>query len=167
MEVLDKKIKSALSKEIEEPYTYERAIKSALYKKSKNNIKYYIKRVIIIIISILSTLIGSFGVYAATGGKIEGLPALDWLGNKFSEQYEEYKQPVENQVVAFGETSVELTSTMCNEGITILEFDVKLSKEDYNNLRLGKTAYTEEFYNKTKEYKEYAKQKVIMKLMRY
>ena len=103
MDVLDKKIKSVLSKEIEEPYTYERAIKRALYKKNKNNIKYYIKRVIIIIISILSTLIGSFGVYAATGGKIEGIPVLDWLGNKFSEQYEEYKQPVENQVVAFGE----------------------------------------------------------------
>lgn len=164
MDVLDKKIKSALSKEIEEPYTYERAIKRALYKKNKKNIKYYLKRAIIIIISILSTLIGSFGVYAATGGKIDGIPALDWLGNKFSEKYAEYKQPVENQVVAFGETSVELTSTMCNEGITILEFDVKLSKEDYNNLKLGETAYTEEFYNKIQEYKEYTKQKMIKRI---
>ncbi len=164
MDVLDKKIKSALLKEIEEPYTYERAIKIALYKKSKNDIKYYVKRAIIIIISILSTLIGSFGVYAATGGEIEGIPVLDWLGNKFSEKYAEYKLPVENQVVAFGETSVELASTMCDEGITILEFDVKLSQKDYNNLKLGETAYTEEFYNKTQEYKEEAKQKMIKRI---
>ena len=154
MDVLDKKIKTALSKEIEEPYTYERTIKTALYKNKYYGIKNYIKKAIIIIASILSTLVGTFSVYAATGGKIEGIPAFDWLGLKFSEQYVKYKQPVENQKVAFGETSVELTSTMCSEGITILEFDVKLSQEDYNNLRLNETLYTEENYNSVQETKE-------------
>lgn len=164
MDLLDKKIKSVLSKEIEEPYTYERTIKRALYKKSKNNIKYYIKRVIIIITSILSTLIGSFGVYAATGGKIEGIPALDWLGLKFSDKYVEYKQPVENQVLAFENTSVELVSTLCNEGLTILEFDVKLSEEDYQKLKIDESVITDEFLQQMEEIKGKSKDKVIRDL---
>ena len=104
MEVLDKKIKMALSKDIEEPYTYERAIKKALYKNKNYGIKHYIKKAIIIIVSILSTLVGTFSVYAATGGKIGGMPAFDWIGLKFSEQYVEYKQPVENQVFSNANT---------------------------------------------------------------
>ncbi len=164
MDVLDKMIKSALSKEIEEPYTYERTIKKALYINKKHKLKNYIKQAIIVIISTITTLIGTFSVYAVSGGKIEGIPAMDWLGIKFSDKYIEYKQPVENQVVAFGDTSVELTSTMCSEGITILEFNVKLSQEDYNNLRLGETAYTEEFYNQIQEDKEKAKQKMIKRI---
>lgn len=40
---------------------------------------------------------GTFGVYALTGGKIEGIPATDWLGIKFSSKYVDYKQPVENK----------------------------------------------------------------------
>ena len=164
MDVLDKMIKNALSKEIEEPYTYERAIKKALYINKKHKLKSYIKQAIIVIISTITTLIGSFSVYAVSGGKIEGIPAMDWLGIKFSDKYVEYKQPVENQVVAFGDTSVELTSTMCSEGITILEFNIKLSQEDYNNLKLGETAYTEEFNNQIQAYKEEAKQKMIKRI---
>lgn len=164
MDVLDKMIKSALSKEIEEPYTYERTIKKALYIKKKYKIRNYIKQAIIVIISTITTLIGTFSVYAVSGGKIEGIPAMDWLGIKFSDKYLEYKQPVENQIVAFGDTSVELTSTMCSEGITILEFNIKLSQEDYNNLRLGETAYTEEFNNQIQAYKEDAKQKMIKRI---
>lgn len=164
MDILDKKIKKALSKEIEEPYTYEEIIKKALYENKKYNFKDYLKKAIIFIISIISTTVGTFGVYAVSGGKIEGIPALDWLGIKFSDHYAEYKQLVENQVVAFGDTTVEFSSTMCNEGITILEFDVKLSKEDYNNFKIGQTIYTEEFYNKIQEYKEEARQNMIKKI---
>ena len=67
MDVLDKKIKSALSKEIEEPYTYERTIKKALYKNKHYGIKHYIKKVIIIITSILTTILGTFSVYVVAG----------------------------------------------------------------------------------------------------
>lgn len=164
MEVLDKKIKMALSKEIEEPYTYERAIKKALYKNKNYGIKHYIKKAIIIIASILSTLVGTFSVYAATGGKIGGMPAFDWIGLKFSEQYVEYKQPVENQVLAFENTSVELVSTLCNEGLTILEFDVKLSEEDYKKLKIDESVITDEFLQQMEETKEKAKDDVIRKL---
>ena len=164
MEVLDKKIKMALSKEVEEPYTYERTIKKALYKNKNYGIKHYIKKAIIIIASILSTLAGTFGVYAATGGKIEGMPAFDWIGLKFSEQYVEYKQPVENQVLAFENTSVELVSTLCNEGLTILEFDVKLSEEDYKKLKIDESVITDEFLQQMEETKEKAKDEAIKKL---
>lgn len=164
MEVLDKKIKMALSKDIEEPYTYERAIKKALYKNKNYGIKHYIKKAIIIIVSILSTLVGTFSVYAATGGKIGGMPAFDWIGLKFSEQYIEYKQPVENQVLAFENTSVELVSTLCNEGLTILEFDVKLSEEDYKKLKIDESVITDEFLQQMEETKEKAKDEAIKKL---
>lgn len=164
MEVLDKKIKMALSKDIEEPYTYERAIKKALYKNKNYGIKHYIKKAIIIIASILSTLVGTFSVYAATGGKIGGMPAFDWIGLKFSEQYVEYKQPVENQVLAFENTSVELVSTLCNEGLTILEFDVKLSEEDYKKLKIDESVITDEFLQQMEETKEKAKDEAIKKL---
>lgn len=164
MEVLDKKIKMALSKEIEEPYTYERAIKKALYKNKNYGIKHYIKKVIIIIASILSTLVGTFSVYAATGGKIGGMPAFDWIGLKFSEQYVEYKQPVENQILAFENTSVELVSTLCNEGLTILEFDVKLSEEDYKKLKIDESVITDEFLQQMEEMKKKTKDEIIGEL---
>lgn len=164
MEVLDKKIKMALSKEIEEPYTYERAIKKALYKNKNYGIKHYIKKVIIIIASILSTLVGTFSVYAATGGKIGGMPAFDWIGLKFSEQYVEYKQPVENQILAFENTSVELVSTLCNEGLTILEFDVKLSEEDYKKLKIDESVITDEFLQQMEEMKKKTKNEIIGEL---
>ncbi len=164
MEVLDKKIKMALSKEIEEPYTYERTIKKALYKNKNYGIKHYIKKVIIIIASILSTLVGTFSVYAATGGKIGGMPAFDWIGLKFSEQYVEYKQPVENQILAFENTSVELVSTLCNEGLTILEFDVKLSEEDYKKLKIDESVITDEFLQQMEEMKKKTKDEIIGEL---
>lgn len=117
-----------------------------------------------IIISALTTIIGTFGVYAATGGKIEGIPATDWLGIKFSDKYVEYKQPVENQIIAFEDTTVELTSTVCNEGITILEFNLKLSEEDYKKLRLGENVITEEYLQLQEENKSKIKDNVIYKL---
>lgn len=78
MDVLDKMIKSALSKEIEEPYTYERTIKKALYINKKHKIRNYIKQAIIVIISTITTLIGTFSVYAVSGGKLRGF--LLWIG---------------------------------------------------------------------------------------
>lgn len=92
-------------------------------------------------------------MYAATGGKIEGIPATDWLGIKFSDKYVEYKQPVENQVLAFKNTSVELVSTLCNEGLTILEFDVKLSEEDYQKLKIDESVITDEYLQQMEEIK--------------
>ena len=127
-------IKSVCQNDIDIPIKIQNRINHTLENKRKN--KPYFRNFIAAILSILGTLVGTFCVYAATGGTIDGIPATDWLGIKFSNQYIEYKQLVENQVVAFGNTSVELTSTLCSEGITILEFDVKLSEEDYKKLKI-------------------------------
>lgn len=136
-------IKSVCQNDIDIPIKIQNRIKYTLQNKRKS--KNYLRNFIMTILSIIGTLIGSFCVYAATGGTIEGIPATDWLGIKFSSQYVEYKQPVENQIAAFGDTSVELTSTLCNEGITILEFDVKLSEEDYKKLKIGENVLTDEY----------------------
>lgn len=131
--------------------------------KTKNGTHHF-RRIITVIISAIFTIIGSFGVYAATGGKIEGIPATDWLGIKFSDKYVDYKQPVENQIIAFEDTSVELTSTVCNEGITILEFNLKLSEEDYKKLRLGENIITDEYLKLQEENKAKLKDKIISNL---
>lgn len=162
MEPIEEIIKLVCENEIQIPNKIEKRIQYTLQNKRKP--KHYLRNFITTILSILGTLVGTFCVYAATGGTIEGIPAADWFGIKFSSQYVEYKQPVENQVAAFGDTSVELTSTLCSEGITILEFDVKLSQEDYNNFQLGKTADTEGFYQKMQELKEHEKQHLMKRI---
>ena len=122
------------------------------------------KRVAVAVMTLLTTIVGTFGVYAATGGKIEGIPAADWLGIRFSNKYLEYKQPVENQILAFEDTTVELTSTVCNEGITILEFNIKLSKEDYKKLKLGENIITDEYLQLQEEAKNKLRDRVIFEL---
>ena len=164
MDYLDLKIKEDLSKNIKEPYSYEMSIKRALYNKKNKGMGYYIRKIIIIVTSIISTLIGSFSVYAVTGGKIEGIPAMDWLGLKFSDSYVEYKQPVENQVLAYDNSSVELVSTLCNEGLTILEFNIKLSEEDYQKLKIGESVLTDEFLEQINDLKSKTKDRVINEL---
>lgn len=76
----------------------------------------------------------------------------------------EYKQPVENQIIAFENTTVELTSTVCNEGITILEFNLKLSEEDYEKLRLGENVITDEYLQLQEENKAKIRDNVIYRL---
>jgi len=76
----------------------------------------------------------------------------------------EYKQPVENQIIAYENTTVELTSTVCNEGITILEFNLKLSKEDYKKLRLDENVITDEYLQLQEENKAKIRDNVIYRL---
>ena len=40
--------------------------------------------------------------------------------NKFSDQYEEYKVNVEGQELVNNETTIDLVSTACDDGYTIL-----------------------------------------------
>ncbi|MDO4202615.1 MAG: hypothetical protein Q4D25_10960 [Bacteroidales bacterium] len=164
MDYIDLKIKEDLSKTIDEPYSYENSIKKALYRKRNKTLAYFIKKFILLLTSISSMLVGTFSVYAVTGGKIEGIPAMDWLGLKFSDSYIEYKKPVENQVLAFEDTSVELVSTICNEGLTILEFNVKLSEEDYKKLKIGESVLTNEYLEQMNDLKSKTKDRVLNEL---
>lgn len=160
-------IKSISKNDIDIPIKVQKGIDYALENKTRNyNWRHYLRKAIIAILSILTTLIGSASVYAIAGGKIEGIPAMDWFGTKFSSKYVEYKQAVENQVIAFENTSVELTSTLCNEGITILEFNIKLSEEDYKKLEIGESVITEEYLKLQEENKSKAKDKAITELKR-
>lgn len=140
---IDDQIILDLSKDIKIPYSYEIAIKTALNKKRKITPMMVIRSIIIWIATILGLFCGSFGVYAVTGGTIEGVPAIDWLGIKFSSEYTEYKEEVHEEIKTYNETSVELTGTLASDYVTVLEFDVKLSEEDKQYLRLGEDLFTE------------------------
>lgn len=159
-------IRNVSENHIEVPVKIQNRINYTLKYKNKNKRKetHYLRNFITAMISIFSTIIGTFAVYAATGGTIDGIPATDWLGIKFSNKYVEYKQPVENQVLAFENTSVELVSTLCNEGLTILEFDVKLSEEDYQKLKIDESVITDEFLQQMEEIKGKSKDNAIREL---
>lgn len=88
-----------------------------------------------------------FGVYAVCGGTIEGKSVLEWLEIKFGDEYENYKVGVEGQEIGNNETNIKLTGTVCDEGFTVLEFDVKLSDSDKEKLNLGEKMLTEEYMN--------------------
>lgn len=114
-----------------------------------NKLKRYpiMKKTISIVASLILIIIGTMGVYAACGGTINGKPIIEWLGIKFSDKYEEYKVDVQNQEISNNETSISLVGTVCDEGFTILEFDVRLSDDDKEKLKIGEPVLTEEYIN--------------------
>lgn len=101
----------------------------------------------VFLITLLVGTILSGVVYAVCEVPINGKPIIEWLGIKFSENYEEYRVDVQNQEISSNETSISLTGTVCDEGFTILEFDVKLSDTDKEKLKIGKPILTEEYIN--------------------
>lgn len=136
---------------IDIPPKVEYRIQYTLKNKNKNKWSYHIRKAITILASIIVVFMGSVSVYAAFGGTIGGKPIMEWIGIKFSDEYEDYKVDVEDQEITFNETKIDLTSTVCDEGFTILEFDVKLSKEDKEYLRLGESIVTDEDIQQAKE----------------
>ena len=145
MNNIDELLKIASHKEVIIPPKIEYRIQNTLRNKKRNtsNWRYLMKKFISVIISIIGILIGSITVYAVAGGKISGKPVFEWIGVKVTDQYEEYRVE-EKQELAYGETKIDLVSSMCDDGITILEFVVKLSEKDREYLRLDKSIVTEE-----------------------
>ncbi|MBR6034355.1 MAG: DUF4179 domain-containing protein [Clostridia bacterium] len=86
-----------------------------------------IRKTLIAISTALALLIGSGAVYAAFGGTIFGRPALEYLGITFSDEYEEYVVPVENQSVENDKVKLSLVSTVCDDGFIVLNFNLKNS----------------------------------------
>lgn len=100
----------------------------------------------------ITILTGAIGIAANIGGT-EIMPILNWLGiNIPKEEYQKYKVQVENIGVAAEETSINLASTMCVDGFTVLEFDVHLSQEDKECLRIGEKLYSDEEIEEQKKY---------------
>ena len=85
------------------------------------------------------------------GEKITGKPVIEWLGIKFSDDYNKYRKEVVGEELSNKETSINLTGTVCDEGFTILEFDVTISDEDKEKLKLGEKILTDEYMNTSPE----------------
>ena len=60
-------------------------------------------------------------VYAAVSGM------LDINGILFSDEYVNYQETVENQIVEKDGTKVELVSTICDDGFLVLQFEIDLN----------------------------------------
>lgn len=143
MEDIEKILKDASLKEFEIPPKVKFRIGYALNNKKKDNWRYHMKKLITVMASLVLIFVGGFSVYAAFGGTISGKPVIEWLGIKFSDQYEDYKVNVEGQELVNNETTINLVSTVCDDGYTIFEFDVKLSEKDKEYLRIGESIITE------------------------
>ena len=65
--------------------------------------------------------------------------------------YNKYRKEVVGEELSNKETSINLTGTVCDEGFTILEFDVTLSNEDKEKLKLGEKILTDEYMNTSPE----------------
>lgn len=103
---------------------------------TKNKLRFVkLKRIIMGIISTLTMLFGSGAVYAALGGTINGVPVLEWMGIKFSDNYVEYIEPVENQIIENEDAKITLESTVCDDGFTILQFRVNISEDKLNSYK--------------------------------
>ncbi len=122
-----------------------------------NKIKLISTHFLMAFLSLSIIFIGGISVYAAFGGTIGGKPVSEWFGIGFSDEYYKYKVNVENkQEIVYNETKIELVSTVCDDGFTILEFDVKLSKKDKEYLKLGELLFPEDVIEKARlEYEQH------------
>ena len=80
-----------------------------------------IKKVITAIMSLLGLMACGGFVYAAVSGM------LDLNGILFSDEYVNYQETVENQIVEKEGTKVELVSTICDDGFLVLQFEIELN----------------------------------------
>ena len=122
-------------------------LRKILIKKGFDEMNKVAKVLIIMLIAI--TFVGGFG-YAVSNIKIFEKPVIDWFKVNFSDEYENYREEVHGEIIqAPNESSIELVSTVCDEGFVILEFDIKLSAEDKKHLKIGNPVLTEEYLNAT------------------
>ena len=125
-------------------------IRNILIKKGFDGMNKVAKVLIIMIIA--TSFIGGI-VYAVSNIKIFEKPIFEWLKVNFSDEYENYREEVQGEIIqAPSKSSVELVSTVCDEGFVILEFDVKLSAEDKKFLKIGEPILTDEYINYANEY---------------
>lgn len=151
MRDIDRILNSAKLDDIEIPQKIQHRVRYTLRNKEKSKKHNMMKRLVTSFACLIAIFIGTVGGYAAVGGKIAGKPIIEYLGIKFSDEYDNYRVTVEGQEISNNETSIKLTSTVCDDGFTILEFNVKLSDEDKEKLSLGKPILTEEYINSPAE----------------
>ena len=120
------------------------------YKDKKINPIKIAANFVLVILTSIAICIGGLSVYATFGGKISGKPVFEWFKVSFSDEYENYRNEVHGETIQGpNESSIDLVSTVCDEGFVILEFDVKLSAEDKEYLKIGNSVLTEEYLKAT------------------
>ena len=82
------------NKEFEIPQKVHYRVQYTLENKNKTKSYYFVKKLVTTFATLILVLIGTVGVYAVCGGKIQGKPVIEWLGIKVPEEYEEYKEKV-------------------------------------------------------------------------
>ena len=106
---------------------------------------------VLMIMIIASIFIGGIA-YAVSNIKVSGKPVFEWFNVNFSDEYENYREELQGEIIqAPSESSIELVSNVCDEGVVILEFDIKLSEEDKKYLKIGEPILTEEYINATND----------------
>lgn len=127
-------LKKASNNNIEIPSQIEYRVKYTLKNKHKKRWKIYFKKAMTVLASLIIVFIGSISAYAAIGGTVSGKPIIEWLGLNFNTEYENYKTEVAGEKVSYGETTIELLSKLYDDGMVLLEFDVKIGEEDMKKL---------------------------------
>lgn len=154
MKEIEEILEKTSLQEVDVPPKIQYKVNYTLKHKKKRTFNIVIRKLITVVASLLLVLVGSVSVYAAFGGTIAGKPVVEWLGIKFSDQYEDYKVNVEGQEITNQETKIELQSTVCDDGYVVLEFDVALSKEDKEYLRLDEKMITQKDLEEAKQIDE-------------
>lgn len=152
MKNIEKILKNVNYQHVKIPLAIKNRINFTLQNKKCNQGGINMKKLVASFASLMLVLVGGISVYASFGGTISGKPVVDWLGIKFSDQYQNYVIPSkEEQKVVNEETEISLVSTMCNEGFTVLEFNVHLSEKDKQYLRLDQNILTEDEITKIEQ----------------
>ena len=109
-----------------------------IYQKRSPSFMKMVASFVLIVLTSGIISIGGISTYALLGGTIEGKPIIEWIGINFSDEYQNYvEEPKNEQKISVSDTEVNLISTMCDEGYTVIEFNVKLSEKDKEYLRIG------------------------------
>ena len=135
MKDIEEILQTAEREKIEVPQKVQYRVRYTLKNKTKNKTHYILKNFATSVATLILVLVSSVSVYAACGGTIEGKTIIEWLGIKIFDDYEEYKVNIENKELSNNETSINLVGATCDDGFTILEFDIKLGEEDKEKLK--------------------------------
>lgn len=148
MKNIDDMLETASKTDFEVPPKVHYRLQYTLKNKRKNkNYIYFIKRLVTTMASLILVFMGTVSVYAVCGGTINGKPVLEWLGIKFSDEYENYRVEADRQeLYTSTNSSIKLEATVCDDGFTVLEFNIKLSDKDIKQMKIGETLSPEETF---------------------
>ena len=104
-------------------------------KEKKTEKRFHLKPVLTIFLGIVVASILSITVYASMGGTINGKPILEWLGIRFSDEYENYFVPTSGQYLQAAGATLELEGSVCDEGFVVLQFNLNLNEDAIAKLK--------------------------------